>query len=161
MHAHHLTNDFLTEALNEEPYDSAFFTPKLKGYEQAIASGVKMQFQRDSIRSPNHAWLWAHGYQPCELYVEASRGFPVGEGLRRFGYVFWDSKRLQASKILEKELVYLQIRSVNILIVTSPAKVSRVALANFSRPMFCEDSVEDRIRQLWQRTQQFPKSRVG
>ena len=146
-------SEFLAEALNEEPYDATFVTSKFEEYMQAIASGVKMQFQGDSIQNPNQAWLWAHSYQPCELYVEASHQFPVGEGLRRFGYVFWDNKRLQASGILQQELAYPQVHSVDILTVTSPADVSKTTLANFSRPVYCEDSVEDRIRQLWHQTQ--------
>jgi len=94
--------DCLANSLGEEPYDAVFITPKFEEYEQAIASGMKMGFQKDSITNPNHAWLWAHDYQPCELYVEASQRFPIGEGLRRFGYVFWDSKRLHDSGILQK-----------------------------------------------------------
>jgi len=44
------------------------------------------------------------------------------------------------------------------LIVTRPAEVSKVALASFPRPMFSEKSVEDRIRELWQQTQQVSAS---
>jgi hypothetical protein len=72
-HAKHPPSEFLAEALNEEPYDSAFVTTEFENYTQAIASGIKMQFKEDSVNSPNSAWLWAHDYQPCDLYVEASR----------------------------------------------------------------------------------------
>jgi hypothetical protein len=153
-HVYRLPRDFLWQALNEEPYDSAFGTLRFEEHEQAIASGIKMRFLGDYIQSLNHAWLWAHSYQPCELYVKASRQFANGEGLRRFGYVFWDSDRLHASGILQQELVCSQIRSVSILILTSPADVSKAALAKFSRPVFCEESVEDRVRKLWQQTLQ-------
>jgi hypothetical protein len=104
-HASHYPHDFLTEALNESPYHATFITPKYKVHEQAPESGIMVQFYEDVIDQPNEGWLWAHGYKPCELYTESIGEFPIGEGLRRVGYVFWDSRRLRDSGILQKELV--------------------------------------------------------
>jgi len=95
------TNDFLTEALNEDPYHES---DEYEAYLEALDSGVKVQFQGDDIEKPNEAWLWAHQYKPCD-YVESALLFPIGEGLRRCGYVFWDSRRLHDSSILDQELV--------------------------------------------------------
>jgi hypothetical protein len=105
-HTHRLPHDFLTEALDEDPYHSALITPEYEVHEQALASGATVQFQGDVIDQPNEGWLWSHGYQPCELYVQSTREFPIGEGLRRFEYVFWDSNRLRGSGLIQKKSVY-------------------------------------------------------
>ncbi|RFU36329.1 hypothetical protein B7463_g69, partial [Scytalidium lignicola] len=131
-YARHFPSDFLTEALDEEPYHSTFITPEYEEYEQAILSDAKVRFQGDAIAGPNQAWLWAHRYQPCELYVQGTSDFPIGDCLRRFGYVFWDSDRLQRSGILQKD----------------PADIAQEALERFSRPKYLSEGVEDRIRKL-------------
>jgi hypothetical protein len=95
------TNDFLTEALDADPYHDS---EEYDAYLEALNSGVKVQFQEDNIEEPNEAWLWAHQYRPCD-FVESAFHFPIGEGLRRFGYVFWDSKRLHDTNILDQKLV--------------------------------------------------------
>jgi len=105
-HANRFPHDFLTEALDEDPYHVTFITPEYEAHEQALESGIKVQFQEDAIDQPNEGWLWAHRYEPCNLYIESTRDFPTGEGLRRFGYVFWDSDRLHDSGILQKESAY-------------------------------------------------------
>jgi len=84
-------------------------TSKYEENELALASGVKVQFYRDDINRANEAWLWSHNYQPCELYVQNTSMFPIGQGLRRFGYVFWDSSRLQTSGLLQRELVHSKV----------------------------------------------------
>jgi len=104
-HLFHLPHDFLSEALDEDPYHSALITTELRELEQALANGVKFQFRGDAIDKPNVAWLWAHEYQPCDQYVQSRWEYAMGEGLRRFGYLFWDSKRMHESGILQKELV--------------------------------------------------------
>jgi hypothetical protein len=105
-YANHYPHDFLTEALNEDPYHATFITPKYEEHEQGLKSGIKVQFREDAIDKPNEGWLWARGYEQCELYTESISVFPNEEGLRRFGYVFWDSHRLSDSGILKKESVY-------------------------------------------------------
>jgi hypothetical protein len=87
-HSYRAAEEFLTEALDEIPYHSSFVTPEYKEHKQALASGVKVPFLEDDIDNPNEGWLWAHRYQPCDLYVSATREIKTGEGLRRFGYVF-------------------------------------------------------------------------
>jgi len=99
------SHDFLTEALDEEPYHPIWETPEYQEYEGALASEMKVRFEGDATSRPNEAWLWAHEYRPCELYVQSTPDFAIGEGLRRFGYVFWDSRRLQDLGLLQKELV--------------------------------------------------------
>jgi len=99
-------HDFLFKALGEDPYYFPFINPKRDEQEKKVSDGVTVQFHRDSVSEANEAWLWAHNYQPCDLYIEASYNFPIGEGLRRFGYVFWDSSRLHNAGILEKEFVW-------------------------------------------------------
>jgi hypothetical protein len=82
------------------------YTDEFLEHEKAVANGVTVIFERDALDQPNEAWLWAHDYQPCELYVTSTWEFPIGEGLRRLGYVFWDSDRLRASWMLDDELVH-------------------------------------------------------
>jgi hypothetical protein len=101
----HLDDNPLNEALKESPYHSRMYTDEFLEHEKAVANGVTVQFERDALDQPNEAWLWAHDYQPCELYVASTWEFPIGEGLRRLGYVFWDSDRLRASWMLDDELV--------------------------------------------------------
>lgn len=98
-------NDFLTGALDESPYHSSMYTQEFEAHEEALTNGVKIQFERDDIGKPNEGWLWAHDYLSCELYVDSTFDFPIGKGLRRFGYVFWDSKRLRDARILQNPSV--------------------------------------------------------
>jgi hypothetical protein len=102
-HLYRTAEPFLTEALDEIPYHSSFITPEYKEHKQALASGVKAPFLGDCIDKPNEGWLWAHQYKSCELYVSSTRGSTIGEGLRRFGYVFWDSTRLHRVGILQMQ----------------------------------------------------------
>lgn len=96
--------DSLTDALREEPYHSIFITPEYKEYEQALLSDFKFQLQGDAIQLPNHAWVWTHNYRPCELYFLSTDDFLIVSGLRRFGYVFWNGRRLlDCGKIIEVE----------------------------------------------------------
>ncbi|KAN0095036.1 hypothetical protein V8E51_015747 [Hyaloscypha variabilis] len=131
-HAGHLAHDSLEAALDEEPYHSVFSTPEFEEHQQAIASGIKIQFEKDDIDRPNEAWIWAHNFKPCDLYVEARCDFEVGEGLRRIGYVFWDSSRLHDSGLLSE----------------SPSEVATLTMERFPRPKLREQSVEERIREL-------------
>lgn len=82
-----------------------YLTPEYEEHQQALTSGVKVQFQGDDIDKPNEAWLWAHRFQPCELCTEPRSEFRIGEGLRRFGYGSWDSSQLHDSQLLLKERV--------------------------------------------------------
>jgi hypothetical protein len=104
-HIPNRTHESLDRALDEEPTPSALLTPEFREHEQAVASGVMVDFQGDSLDKANQAWLWAHGFHLCDCYVQCRRDFPRGEGLRRFGYVFWDSTRLESSGLMQKEFV--------------------------------------------------------
>jgi len=84
-HLFHLPHDFLSQALDEDSYHSALITTELREHKWALANGVKFQFRGDIIDKPNEAWLWAHEYQPCDLYVQSHWEYAIGEGLRRFG----------------------------------------------------------------------------
>jgi len=92
-------HDFLSEALDHDPYYSQLIESKKDEHEKKVSAGVRIQFDRDSVSEANEAWLWAHEYQPCDLYVQSSHENEIGEGLRRFGYVFWDSSRLHDAGI--------------------------------------------------------------
>ncbi|KAF4637503.1 hypothetical protein G7Y89_g581 [Cudoniella acicularis] len=133
-YAHRWGHAFLNEALEEEPLHATFYTSEYEAQEEARVGGVQVNFKRDAVELPNEAWLWAHKYQPCELYTTSSHDFAPGNGLRRFGYVFWDSHRLQRSQILQK----------------GPQNTADYALANFPRPEYQTESVEERIRKLAQ-----------
>lgn len=97
-------HDFLSEALDQDSYYSQLIEPKKDEHQQKVSAGVKIQFHRDYVSEANEAWLWAHEYQPCDLYVQPSYENEIGEGLRQFGYVFWDSSRLHDAGVLEQEL---------------------------------------------------------
>ncbi|KAE9368119.1 hypothetical protein N431DRAFT_514826 [Stipitochalara longipes BDJ] len=131
-HAGHLAHDFLDTALDEEPYHSVYSTPEFEEHQKVTFSGMKIEFEGDYIDKQNEAWLWAHDFRPCNLYVEPRSEFEMGEGLRRFGYIVWDSGRLHDSGLLSK----------------SPSEVAAITLKGFPRPKLPEESVGDRVREL-------------
>ncbi len=101
-----ITGEFLQEALSEMPRRARYKTPEFEEHNQAVARGVKARFQGDALNHANEAWIWANYYRPCEIYVEASADPYAGdyrEGLRQFGYVFWDRDRLHQSGIFDQD----------------------------------------------------------
>jgi hypothetical protein len=101
-----MAQEFLSEALDQDPCLSQWIKPKRNEHQQKVSAGVKVQFHQDSVSEANEAWLWIHEYRPCDLYVQPSHEIEIGEGLRRFGYVFWDSSRLHEAGVFEKAFVY-------------------------------------------------------
>jgi hypothetical protein len=56
-------------------------------------------FRRDSLNQPNRAWLWA---KENKSSVIGSSALPHDRDLRAWGYVFWDSERLQKLRFIEQ-----------------------------------------------------------
>jgi len=83
--------DFLSKALKAPPKQ----TVALEEEETAEDNGLVLQFQEDNLTERNEAWLWSKDFRPSVLWNELG-----AEGLREWGYVFWDSSRLRASDIL-------------------------------------------------------------
>jgi len=52
---HNYCHDFLTEALEMEPYDQIWDTPEYQEHVRVFMSGVKVQFNGDAISQPNEA----------------------------------------------------------------------------------------------------------
>ncbi|MCJ1431059.1 hypothetical protein MMC27_000409 [Xylographa pallens] len=59
-------------------------------------TGLESSLGGENIKDCNKGWLWAAGYQATVRYNIAANC-----DLRRFGYVFWDSKRLEECGLLE------------------------------------------------------------
>jgi hypothetical protein len=78
-----------------------FWTPPLIGiFEtewEGWSSGEILSFEGDDLQKRNHAWLWAHQNRPERLSY-CVRDFD----LREWGYVFWDSDRLQRWKVMDE-----------------------------------------------------------
>ena len=75
---------FLSSALSK-PSEAAIYQ------EMIVEDPVKLHFGGDNVRSgPNVMWLWA-SYNGIDL----GYFWPVHEPLRKWGYVFWDQKRLE------------------------------------------------------------------
>ena len=136
-HMYHFPGSDLTEAPGEPPYHLRLNTTQFQEYEKVLESGALVKFEGDAIDKKNSAWLWSHEYKSCDLYAESTSTFEddsLSEGLRRFGYVFWDHDRLASSGLLGKD----------------PEEVSQSTLMRFLRPLIHEKpSVEDRIKKLW------------
>jgi hypothetical protein len=67
--------------LDQDPYHSPLIEPKKDEHEQKVSAGVNIQFYQDSVSEANEARLWAHEYQPCDLYVQPSHENEIEEGL--------------------------------------------------------------------------------
>lgn len=59
-------------------------------------SGQPVEFKRDSLRTRNFAWLWAHQKNPYARYQDTD-----DTALRAWGYVFWNKDRLDQMGLLE------------------------------------------------------------
>ena len=104
----------------------------------------KLIFTEDSILKPNEAWLWS---KKMELFSRWD--FDQGRRWRDWGFVFWDSSRLGASKILSKKYICPLIYPVYIawdanLLQYSPWEVERSESNIRSRKT--EPSAEERLK---------------
>ncbi|KAL9069540.1 MAG: hypothetical protein Q9161_005458 [Pseudevernia consocians] len=86
---------FLTQTLEEEPYDYVYGTNAFGDWINKLA----LRFVGESD-GPNAAWTWSNG----EL-VELFAFQPSKENLRKWGYVMWDKERLDQWGVLESSNV--------------------------------------------------------
>ena len=84
---------FLTEALDEIPYDWVYLTDMYF----AAEAGQALLFEDDSlVDGPNAAWPWSTNHKVSVLYFEGHK-----QPLRKWAYVMWDLGRLEDWRILE------------------------------------------------------------
>jgi hypothetical protein len=139
-YARRYQHEFLDEALDDCSYDSLYDTPEYQQHVADLENRIKVQFQGNAQDKANQAWLWAHENKPCELYVGERSEFPIGEGLRRFGYVFWDSDRLQNCEFFQKKSASSVHTLETLLTMNRGDEVSGIILKKFPRPVYNEDS---------------------
>jgi hypothetical protein len=85
---------FLTEALEEPPYDWVYQTDM---YYDAEVDGRELLFEDDSlVDGPNAAWPWSTNYKVCIMFFEGHK-----QPLREWAYVMWDLGRLEDWRILD------------------------------------------------------------
>jgi hypothetical protein len=90
-HHHH---DSLGNALKHRPWiPGNIFRREWHGRQR----GQKLEFEGDEYHKSNLAWLWAHQMRPEPVSYETCNG-----DLRAWGYVFWDSGRLDDLGILKE-----------------------------------------------------------
>ncbi|KAL9117485.1 MAG: hypothetical protein Q9187_005977 [Circinaria calcarea] len=87
-----LCADFLTEALKVYHPKQSIFPACATGPQRSL----EYEFTGDNVLGPNEAWSWLIKTE------HAIWDFEQGSRLRDWGFVFWDSSRLGASKILSK-----------------------------------------------------------
>ena len=132
---------FLTAALDEPPQQNQF----IERERQLCSENAILAFGTDTVDGRNEAWLWSHYYKPA-----VRRNKDCSEGLRGWGYVFWDSMRLRASDIIG--LRYLQPSpqspegsgTTNTDVSLSSPRVTTGE--NPIRSRLIERSAEDRVR---------------
>ncbi|KAM3070377.1 hypothetical protein ACMFMG_010204 [Clarireedia jacksonii] len=73
--------------------------PLLNDYDMEMPRGEHALDQ-----SEGEGWLWAYGRKGNKKYRCPSSWLSGGSQLRYVGYIFWDSTRFQASKIMEHSL---------------------------------------------------------
>jgi hypothetical protein len=83
----------LGAALAQRPHQTGIF----KTEDDDWLSGKVLGFEGDRLEKRNLAWLWAHQNRP-----EASFFWRCNTDLREWGYIFWDSDRLQRCGILNE-----------------------------------------------------------
>ena len=62
---------------------------------QLTLSSLKISGEK--MHHSSIGWLWGHDWKPTMSYGE-----PQMKGLRDWGYVFWDERRMRASRILDR-----------------------------------------------------------
>ena len=89
--------NFLGEALLERsPRGSYMSAENPDGIEEIdVPYGHPLKFHGDKSSEPNLAWLWSFEYKQGYFFRDTESSF-----LCSWGYVFWDSIRIQSSKIL-------------------------------------------------------------
>ena len=86
---------FLTEALEEDPYDWVYQTEMYT----AAEDGQELLFDDDSlVDGPNAAWPWSTNHKVDVLYFQEHK-----QPLRKWAYVMWDLDRLEEWRILDVE----------------------------------------------------------
>ena len=94
--------DNLHDALQSGPRpETDFFLEELAGRQRS----QKLEFEGDEHQKRNLGWLWANQMEPQSDYYENCK-----MDLRAWGYVFWDSDRLEHLGIM-KELRPLLYRN--------------------------------------------------
>ena len=67
---------------------------------KAVSAELKLcplKFSGDDVYQSSIGWLWGHDWKPSK-----HAGEPQMKGLRDWGYVFWDERRMRASGILDR-----------------------------------------------------------
>ncbi len=78
---------FLTEALEEDPFDWVYRTDM----DTAAEDGQELLFEDDSlVDDPNAAWPWSTNQKVETLYFQERK-----QPLRKWAYVMWDLRRLE------------------------------------------------------------------
>ena len=81
------TSDFLGEALHEYLERGPSRCANLNNDSDLLSNHVKFKFRGDDLQlGSNERFVWANEYEVWE-----DCAYDDGEGLRRCGYVFWDS----------------------------------------------------------------------
>ena len=84
---------FLTEALEEDPYDWVYQTDIYT----AAEDGQELRFEDDSlVDGPNAAWPWSTNQKVDVLYFQEYK-----QPLRKWAYVMWDISKLEDWRILD------------------------------------------------------------
>jgi hypothetical protein len=84
---------FLTEALEEDPYDRVYQTDIYT----AAEDGQELLFEDDSlVDGPNAAWPWSTNQKVDVLYFQEQK-----QPLRKWAYVMWDLGKLEDWRILD------------------------------------------------------------
>lgn len=135
-----LGSDFLTNALESDPPGQTRFSCGTTG----TRYDSKYIFTGDNILEPNEAWIWSK-----RMKLSSRWDFHQGREWRPWGFVFWDSSRLGASKILSKKYIcpliypgYLAL-AANFLHY-SPWEVKRSE--SYARSRSTEPSAEERLK---------------
>lgn len=95
----YLRRKYISEALSGPSYVPSAL---LQDYDDGRYEDEECDFDDDDLDLISRGLLWANRNR-----VPTDYGRRPLQGLRQWGYVFWDSWRLQASGVLETEYVYL------------------------------------------------------
>lgn len=100
IHANYVGNlSGIDEALEDGPRpETEFFREEREGRQRSR----KLKFEGDEHQKRNLGWLWANQMEPQSNYYETCK-----IDLRAWGYVFWDSDRLEHLGILNEPRPFL------------------------------------------------------
>lgn len=86
--------EFLTKALRQPSKDTEYDRDVRKAW-GSVAGKVPPEAVRDDLDTFNLGWVWSH-----EDRLPPRHAAPWQKGLRDWGYVFWDRRRLEASGVI-------------------------------------------------------------